>query len=171
MILIDVNNFDNFISSEKKALVFFYRENGCSFCDQMKPIIDAYHNDDFAVGKYALGKPDAVTSKFQFKNIPAFFAFVDGKLVGQYEGVLTKEQLPLVFTPDQLPKKIAPTVETATLLQLMTDEANLIDQIAPLRLHLAKIQKEMAKRRKGAMGDLEPCCDGCATGGGCESGH
>jgi len=174
MIILDANNFKEFISTEKKVLVFFYREKGCSFCDKMKPIVEQLsevENLDFIVAKYVLAdSPDAINAEYPIERFPTFYAFVDGKPVGKYEGTLSLEQLPLVFTPERLPQKAIP-LDKATMLQLITDEANLIDQIAPIRSHLAKIQAEIARRKKLAEGKIGSCCESCSDGGSCSGGH
>jgi hypothetical protein len=138
----------------------------------MKPIMDELSNEH-DIMFYKCGddlktaKPDSVTGKM-VKTFPTFAAYIDGELVGQQAGGMSAEQVMLTFTPDLLPKKAKPLAQ-ATMIELMTDEANLIDQIAPLRAHLAKVQKEMEKRKKQAMGKVD-CCDSCADGGGCEGG-
>jgi thioredoxin-like negative regulator of GroEL len=171
--VLNEENFEKFITETKKVLVFFYRESGCSFCDKMKPVIDSLvlEEKDFLVAKYALAaSPDSINQKYPIERFPTYYAFVDGKPVGKQEGAMPMDQLFLTFTPEKLPPKQVP-VEKATMLQLLSDEAILIDQIAPIRLQLSKIQKEIAKRKKLAIGSLEACCDGCASGGSCESGH
>lgn len=171
-IIVDEKSFAKQIKETAKALVFFYVEKGCSFCDTMKPIMDELSNDH-DIMFYKCGddlktaKPDSVTGKM-VKTFPTFAAYIDGELVGQQAGGMSAEQVMLTFTPDLLPKKAKPLAQ-ATMIELMTDEANLIDQIAPLRAHLAKVQKEMEKRKKQAMGKVD-CCDSCADGGGCEGG-
>jgi thioredoxin-like negative regulator of GroEL len=167
MIEINEQNYESEIElSEGKVLFMFHRESGCSQCKTMMPIFEEFaeKNPDIKCARYSLSKPDSVTEKFQFKQVPAFFAFVDGKVVGAQEGVVV--DIGLTFTPEKIAPKQVP-VEKATMLQLMTDEANMIDQIAPLMAHLKKIQKEMKKRRSFD----EPCCDSCAAGGGCSGGN
>ncbi len=172
MIILDEKNFEQEIAHFEKVLVFFYRESGCVFCNKMKPIVESLSMKEdlgFVVAKYELGsQPDSINNKYPINRFPTFYAFDKGEVVGKYEGALEEEQLPLVFTPDLLPqpsKSIA--IEKASLLQLMTDEANLIDQIAPMRSHLAKIQKEISNRKKLAEGKIGSCCDSCADGGSC----
>lgn len=167
MIEINEGNYEQEVTkSEKPVLLMFYRESGCSNCAHMKPIFEEYEkaNPEIKCVRYKLGKPDGVTQKFQFKVVPAFFAFIEGKPVGGQEGIVSMEDLHLTFTPELIKPKHVP-IEKASLQQLMTDELALIDQIASLRKHLKKVQKEISERKQWAMGDLsnkEPCCGSCS---------
>lgn len=171
-IIADEKSLKSVIEGKQKALVFFYVEKGCSFCDQMKPIMDELSSEHDVVF-YKCGddlrtaKPDSVT-KDLVKAFPTFAAFDQGKLIATQSGGMDAEQVLKTFTPELLPKKIKKLSE-ASMLELLTDEANLIDQIAPMRSHLAKVQAEIAKRKKQAMGKVD-CCDSCADGGECEGG-
>lgn len=171
-IIVDEKSFNDQVKAYPKALAFFYVEKGCSFCDQMKPIMDELSNEHNILF-YKCGddlrsaKPDSVTGQL-VKAFPTFAAYDNGNFIASQSGGMSAEQVMMTFTPDLLPKKQKPLAQ-ATMLELLTDEANLIDQIAPLRAHLAKVQKEMEKRKKQAMGKVD-CCDSCADGGACEGG-
>lgn len=130
--------------SKGKSLVFFYLEKGCSFCDQMKPVVEEYAKTrDVQVLWYELGQtPDSVT-KGLVRKAPTFVAFKDGAIVGKLEGVQSLEQLDNIDQPKFIP------VEEATLEQLLKDEAYLIDQIFPIKTHLLKVQAEIKRRRDG----------------------
>jgi len=168
MLELNESNFKDALAEHVKLLVFFYRESGCSFCDKMKPLVEEYAKEN-VVGMYKLGQsPDSVNAQFPVERFPTFYAFIEGQAVGKQEGAVPYEHLELTFTPEKLPPKQVP-IEKASSLQLMTDEANLIDQLAPLRGHLAKIQKEIARRKKLASSGMS-CCDSCAEGGECEGG-
>lgn len=135
--------FKEFIS-KGRSLVFFYREKGCSFCDKMKPVIEEYSKarENLQVLWYELGQtPDSITQEL-VQKFPTFVAFQDGQMIGKLEGVLTHEQLDAIDAPKTLP------IEQASLAQLMTDEAALIDQIFPMKMHLGKIQTEIKRRRE-----------------------
>jgi hypothetical protein len=149
------SNFKKHISEQNKILVFFYREKGCSFCDKMKPVVAEYAKNN-VVGYYALGNsPDSITSGL-VDRFPTFVAYEKGLAVGKQEGVLTVEQLDLTFTPDKIPEKQAGqvqqpvTIEQAPLMQLITEEATTIDQIAPLMTHLKAVRAEIRRRKKAA---------------------
>lgn len=171
MLELNEKNFKE-LTATGKVLVFFYREKGCSFCDQMKPIVEGLEDlvIDFDVAKYKLGAaPDTVTQGL-VESFPTFAAYEDGKLVGVQVGAMSEEKLLQTFEngfPQKKPTQIP--IEKASLAQLITDEMSLIDQIGPMRKHLAKIQKEIEKRKKLAMGKVD-CCDSCADGGECSGG-
>lgn len=167
------NNFKEEILKHPKVLVFFYREKGCSFCTKMKPIVKEYAETN-VVGYYSLGNsPDSVTEGV-VERFPTFVAYVNGLAVGKQEGSMSLEQLDLTFTPEKIvraaPQQAPLEISKAPLIQLLTDEANLIDQIGPMRSHLAKIQAEIKRRQKLAMGKVD-CCDSCADGGSCGDDH
>jgi len=145
ILILNETTFEKALQDNPKLLVFFFREKGCSFCDKMKPIIHELGNEekDYVLAEYALGtSPDSINAKYPIERFPTLYAFVDGKVVGKQEGSMPKEQVALTFTPEKLPPKQIP-ITNLSMLQLMTDEANLIDQIAPIRAHLAKVQKEI----------------------------
>jgi hypothetical protein len=52
----------------------------------------------------------------------------------------------------------------------MGDKYGLMDTIAELRSHLAKVNKEIERRTKLVEGPLKSCCDGCTDGGDCDGG-
>ena len=150
MIHLNEENFAEYVLGTPKLLVFFYREKGCSFCDKMKPIVEKYGESN-SVGWYALGQsPDSVTEGL-VKNFPTFVAYENGKMVGSQEGAMPLEQLDLTFTPDKIKPKQIPIVK-AKLVALLTEEANLIDSIAPLKAHLIEVQAEIKARRDMANG-------------------
>lgn len=168
MLELNEKNFKE-LTATGKVLVFFYREKGCSFCDQMKPVFEELEGD-FEKAKYELGPtPDTITTGL-VESFPTFAAYVDGKLVGVQVGAMSAEKVAQTFEngfPEKKPAQIP--IEKASLAQLITDEMALIDQIGPMRKHLAKIQKEIEKRKKLAMGKVD-CCDSCSDGGECSGG-
>lgn len=150
MLELNENNFKEELSKHPQALVFFYREKGCSFCDKMKPVFES-HNAPYIKAKYALGAmPDSITSGL-VERFPTFVAYAYGEMIAKQEGVLSPDQLDATFNPEAIkPKQLK--ISEAPLLTLLTDEANLIDQIAPLKKLLKEIQDEIKFRRELANG-------------------
>lgn len=150
MVELNEQNFKEELAKHPQALVFFYREKGCSFCDKMKPIFEE-HNAPYVKAKYHLGPtPDSVTQGL-VERFPTFVAYAYGEVISKQEGVLTGEQLDNTFNPEAIaPKKLS--VKEAPLLTLLTDEANLIDQIAPLKRLLQEIRDEINFRKALAHG-------------------
>ncbi len=146
MIKLTESNFRQAIAEHKKVIVMFYREKGCSFCDKMKPVFEELEESGFVKAQYELGAaPDSITQGL-IERFPTFVAYENGEFVAKQEGVLSAEQVVNTLSPDKLPKKAIP-LEKATMLQLMADEAALIDQIYPLKDHLTKIRAEIERRR------------------------
>jgi len=147
-IIVDERSFESQIKAAPKALVFFYVDKGCSHCDTMKPVMEELAVDH-DIMFYKCGddlktaKPDSITSKL-VKSFPTFVAYVDGQMVGSQAGSMDAEKVLKTFNPEKKHKTLA----EASMLELMTDEANLIDQILPLRAHLKNVQAEMARRRE-----------------------
>jgi thiol-disulfide isomerase/thioredoxin len=147
MLVLNEKNFID-LTAAGKVLVFFYREKGCSFCDDMKPVFEELEGD-FLKAKYELGPtPDSIT-KGLVESFPTFAAYVDGKLVGVQAGAMPADKIAKTFENGFNEKKSEQVpLEKATLMQLIADEAFLIDQIAPIRVHLNAIQAEIKKRKE-----------------------
>lgn len=138
MIKLDELNFFESIK-DKKIIVMFYREEGCSFCDKAKPVFESYEGNE--KGMYALGMaPDSVNEKFPIERFPTFYAFNNGEAVAKLEGVPTHEKLDRMFAP----KIIKP--EEAPMAMLINDRAILIDKIAELKVHLNNVVYEIKRR-------------------------
>ena len=150
MIELNEKNFKEELAKHPQALVFFYREKGCSFCDKMKPVFES-HNAPYIKAKYPLGAmPDSITEGL-VERFPTFVAYAYGEMIAKQEGVLSGEQLDNTFNPESIaPKKLS--VKEAPMLTLLTDEANLIDQIMPLKQLLKEIQDEIKLRREVVSG-------------------
>ena len=157
------------MSEPKAKIVFFNMKEGCGFCEKMRPIVAEYakKHPDVEVEDVKLASYNEVPDPFP-KAVPLFVAYLDDKVVSVQEGVISAELLELAFQPDKIPPKVIP-VERASTLQLMQDEANLMDQVYPLQTQLTKIRAEIQKRRDATKGK-EACCDGCASGKGCSGG-
>lgn len=168
MLELNAQNFKE-ETKEGKVLVFFYREKGCGFCDKMKPVFEELEGD-FKKAKYAVGQDVDPIAQELAPVVPTFAAYVDGKLVGMQLGSMSPEKVIKTFE-NGFPEKKAQAIplDQASMMQLLTDEATLIDKIGPMRSHLAKIQKEIERRKKLALGKVD-CCDSCADGGKCDGG-
>lgn len=131
----------NFMKSiqDKKIIVMFYREEGCSFCDKAKPVFESYEGNEKAMYALAMA-PDSINEKFPIERFPTFYAFENGKPVNKIEGVPTHEKLDQMFAP----KGLRP--EQAPMLMLLNDKAVLIDKIAELKMHLNNVISEIKKR-------------------------
>lgn len=146
MLELNEKNFKEELSKHPQALVFFYREKGCSFCDKMKPVFEE-HNAPYIKAKYALGAaPDSITAGL-VERFPTFVAYAYGEKIAKQEGVLSGEQLDQTFNPESIkPKQVS--VKQAPMSALLSDEALLIDQIYPLKLALKELQDEIKARRE-----------------------
>lgn len=141
MILLNEQNFNAILKENPKLLVLFYREKGCHHCDKFKPIFQKYSETSEEVcGMYALGDmPDSIATEELVKNFPTIVSYLNGQILKVEKGANVK--LEEMFTPVVLP------IEKTTLLDLLTQEAQLMDAIFPLKQHLLKIQEEIKKRK------------------------
>lgn len=102
-------NFKEVLNS-KQAVLFMYKPSGCGNCEQMKPIMErfAQNNPDVNVFSYECGAtPDEVSGKYQFKMFPGIFSFVDGRPMRGYSGMKSPKQLSMLFMEADQMKVIA----------------------------------------------------------------
>jgi hypothetical protein len=114
----------------------------------MKPVVALYAESN-VVGMYKLGQyPDSIT-KDLVQKFPTFVAYEEGVLKGKQEGAMPIEQLDNTFNPSKssVPTGMTP-INEATMLQLQSNEALLIDQVSQIRGLLREVQNEMKRRRK-----------------------
>lgn len=141
MLLLNEKNFNETLKENPKLIVLFYREKGCSHCDKFKPIFQKYSETSEEVcGMYALGdSPDSVATADLVKSFPTIVSYLEGQIFKVEKGANVK--LEDMFKPVIIP------IEKSSLLDLLTQEAQLIDAIFPLKQHLLKIQEEIKKRK------------------------
>lgn len=141
--ILNEGNFKESIAG-KKVIVMFYREEGCSFCTQAKPVFAEYaEQSQYECAMYVLGSvPDKVNQEFPIERFPTFYAFDNGQAVNKIEGVPSFEKLDAMFAPKQL------KIEEAPLSLLIQDECKLIDQVAAIKIHLNLVQAEIKKRKE-----------------------
>lgn len=143
MLELNESNFKEALGLNPKLLVLFYREKGCKFCDQMKPVFEEYSkkSEDVVCGMYKLGDmPDSIATAELVKKFPTIVSYANGNIVNVETG--TGVDLSKMFTPKAVP------IDQAPLAQLLADEAALIDAIYPMKQHLLKVQAEIKKRKE-----------------------
>ena len=142
MVELNEGNFKTTLAENPKLLVLFYREKGCKHCDVMKPkFIEHSLSSEEVCGMYSLGNaPDSIATQELVKSFPTIVSYMNGQIVKVETGA--NVDLKTMF----MPKAVA--VSEAPLLQLLTDEAALIDAIYPLKKHLLEIQAEIKKRKE-----------------------
>ena len=97
--MIKIDNFDNFqeiTKTKKKVIVEFYADY-CEPCKKVHPIFKklALQNKNvISFYYYDIEDDDLISSKYDVKSIPAFFAFENGafvkSVVGSKEEVIRK---------------------------------------------------------------------------------
>lgn len=141
MLLLNEKNFNEALKENPKLIVLFYREKGCSHCDKFKPIFQKYSETaEEVLGMYALGDmPDSIATAEIVKSFPTIVSYQNGQIFKVEKGA--NVDLSKMFEPVIIP------IEKSTLLDLLTQEAQLIDAIFPMKQHLLKIQEEIKKRK------------------------
>ncbi|OQA53212.1 MAG: Thioredoxin [candidate division WS2 bacterium ADurb.Bin280] len=83
------------IKSEKPVLVDFFA-SWCGPCQMMSPVIDELASEmekDAGVYKVDVDASGNLANKYQIMSIPTILIFKGGKVVKQFNGVTSKEDL------------------------------------------------------------------------------
>lgn len=142
MIELNESNFKQVLDENDKLIVLFYREKGCSHCDNFKPVFEKFaETSDVVCGMYKIPpQPDSIATEKLIKSFPTTVSYLNGEILKVQPGA--NINLNDMFKPNIIPVKDAP------LISLLTDEANLIDAIYPLKVQLLAIQEEIKKRKE-----------------------
>ena len=179
-----INNFEEeVLKSEKPVLLRFSLEKGCGFCDNYKPIFEAFENKHSDIKCITLYKEDIRTPQteleiqFGINSYPATLAFIDGELVNTETGIRNEKQL----------LEMLKTIKNVSDLELQQGALTLEGESVELRKRLLQndvammnVKNEMGRRMKlrnalkplpinrppvPTMGEdpaIETECEGCA---------
>ena len=89
-------NFENeILKSDKVCLVDFYAD-WCMPCKMMSPVIDKIAEElgeNIKVGKVNSDENRDLVIKYQIMSIPSIFVIKDGKVVKNFVGVTSKDEI------------------------------------------------------------------------------
>lgn len=89
-------NFENeILKSDKVCLVDFYAD-WCGPCKMMSPVIDKIAEElgeNIKVGKVNSDENRDLVIKYQIMSIPSIFVIKDGKVVKNFVGVTSKDEI------------------------------------------------------------------------------
>lgn len=92
--VINKNNFDEVLNSEKTVLLDFYA-SWCGPCRMLSPVVDkiAAENPHLLVGKINVDEEAELAMQFGVTSIPALFVMKNGKVVNQSLGAIPEQQI------------------------------------------------------------------------------
>ena len=92
--IINRDNFDEIISSDKPVLVDFYAD-WCGPCRMLKPVLEdvASEREDIIVGKINVDDEAYLANRYGVFSIPTLILFKNGEVVRQASGAKPKAQV------------------------------------------------------------------------------
>jgi thioredoxin 1 len=91
--VLDANNFIEFISKDEVVLVDFFA-TWCGPCRMLAPILEEINETGTAsVGNVDVDTEEAISMAYGIQNIPTLIAFKNGKILGKKVGFMPKEKI------------------------------------------------------------------------------
>lgn len=93
-IVINKNNFDEILKSEKTVLLDFYA-SWCGPCRMLSPVVDkiADEHPEFLVGKINVDEETDLAMQFGVSSIPALFVLKNGEVINQSLGAIPEQKI------------------------------------------------------------------------------
>ena len=94
VLVVNKNNYEQIISSDKKVLLDFYAD-WCGPCRMVSPIVEeiAAENPQYIVGKVNVDDEPELAEKFGVSSIPMLAVLQNGQLINQSVGARPKPQI------------------------------------------------------------------------------
>ncbi|MCI8418801.1 MAG: thioredoxin [Lachnospiraceae bacterium] len=94
VLLVNKNNFDSVITSNKPVLLDFYAD-WCGPCRMVSPLVEeiAEENPQYLIGKINVDKEPELAQQFKVLSIPTLAVIKNGKIVSQSAGARPKREI------------------------------------------------------------------------------
>lgn len=94
VLIVNKDNFDSVIASEKTVLLDFYAD-WCGPCRMVSPIVEeiAEENPQYLVGKINVDREQELAQKYNVLSIPTLMVIKNGNVINQSAGARPKADI------------------------------------------------------------------------------
>ena len=85
------NNFDTIVKDGVKLVAF--TAPWCGYCNKQKPILEELSKHNIWVGDVNGDENPHLTTKYSIQAFPSFLLFKNGKIISQFTGYHSKDEL------------------------------------------------------------------------------
>ena len=92
--IINKNNMDDILSSDKKVLLDFYA-SWCTPCKMLSPVVDkiADEHPEFIIGKINVEEEQELAKQFRVQSVPSLFIMKNGEIINRSHGIISEKKI------------------------------------------------------------------------------